>query len=332
MTYGPLWALISGMLVLISGGNVLVAAIFFKLLLVSSWIGSLWLIWRMLSEYSPFRQCVALAIFGWLPFSVIEIASEGHNDILMVFLLLLWLFLLERGRTTEATLALAASALVKYITAPLFLAEILYLLYSHRLSLKRLFLLVITSGILMVLVFGVFFHSWDFFASTSSMRDWHFFTPQDAVVTFSQVVHLPLWLKFLPQLIFIAVFVYVTRNYMRFHTIENFRMLVLTIISTILFSFVGHVWPWFLSWVIPMAALMPESKLSRWNIGAALAFPFATLTLQFVHLSPFVRWGVTGLLVYIFALFWLLPLTRNWFGDKQSGLAEIKINDSPAVT
>jgi hypothetical protein len=58
-------------------------------------------------------------------------------------------------------------------------------------------------------------------------------------------------------------------------------------------------------WVLPFAALAPRALLSRWNIGVALAFPLIMLVVQ-LDLPEFHRWGVTGLIIYAFAVVWLL--------------------------
>lgn len=317
MTYGPLWALISTVIVLVSGSNELIAAILFKLLLVGAWIGSLYLIWQLLSRTPLPQQCVGLAIFGWLPLSVTEIPAEGHNDILMVFFMLLWLYKLERNEITGATLALAASALIKYTTAPLFLVEILYLFYNRKLAFKSYLIPFLSAGLLIIAVFAIFYRSSEFFASTSAMRNWHFFTPQDAVATISNFLKLPGGLKYLPQSIFLLVSIYCIFKYIRFQSTENFRRVVLAVMTAILYSILGHVWTWFLLWVIPLAALLPGSALSRWNLGVAIIFPLAILILQFTQLPPFVLWNVTGMLIYGFATLWLLPFSRRWFSQKE---------------
>jgi alpha-1,6-mannosyltransferase len=319
MTYGPLWALISEVVVFLSGGsNTLVAAILFKLLLAGAWIGSLYLVWKLLNRYSLPAQCIGLIIFGWLPLSITEIAAEGHNDIAMVFFMLLWLYKLESHKTTQATLALAAAALIKYTTAPLFLVEILYLFYSGKKPLKDYLISFLSAGLLITAVFAIFYRSPDFFASTSEMRNWQFFTPQEAAATVSRLLRIPLEVKYLPPIIFLITPFYCIFKYTKFQTTENFRRVVLAVMTAILFSLLGHVWTWFLLWVIPLSALLPGSALSRWNIGAAVVFPLAIQILQFTQFPSFILWNLTGLLIYSFAALWLLPVTRHWLSTKEN--------------
>jgi len=304
MTYGPLWALISGIVAWISGSNVLAAAVLFKLLLAGALVGSLILIWELLDDYAVYYRCLGVALFGWLPLTLTEFAADGHNDIVMVFFLLLWLYLLRKGRMTAASVALAASVLIKYVTAPLFLLEILYFYYSLRRPLRTIVLPLAASGALMVAVTGLFFRSTEFFEAASTMRSWHFFTPQEAIALVCRWIGLSGRLKYLPMLVFPLTSVYEGVRYFKLRTDDSFRLLVLAVMATILFTAPGHIFPWYLLWVTPLCALLPSQPLSRWVIGAALAFPFALLPLQFSSLSGLMRWELPGLLIFVFAFVW----------------------------
>lgn len=310
MTYGPLWALISGAIAFIAGGNVLVEAVLFKLLIASALIGSIYLIWKLLEGYSLFHQCLGLVIAGWMPVAMTEIAGDGHNDIVMVFLLLLWLYFLRRGEVMAATLALAASALVKYVTAPLFLLEILYVYFSLRRPFRTFFAPLLAAAGLMLFVFGIFYRSPDFFSAASAMRDWHFFTPRDAVASVSGLMGVSRRLQYIPQAIFVLFALYGIFRYVKERTNDAFHLSVLAVLSAILYTALGHIWPWFMLWVLPLSALVPGSALSRWNIGVALAFPFALIALQFTDRSGFWRWDVPGICVFAFALLWLAASTQ----------------------
>ena len=62
---------------------------------------------------------------GWLPFILHMAVAEGHNDIVMVMFLVCWLWLVAEQRHLLSPVALAAATLIKYITAPLALLEVL---------------------------------------------------------------------------------------------------------------------------------------------------------------------------------------------------------------
>ncbi len=132
MTYGPLWAIISGAVMVLTGSNFHISALVFKLILAGAWIGSLRLIWLLLRERSLWFQSVGLLIFGWMPVSVMSTSADGHNDAAMIVFVLLWLYWLKEDKRYLGSLSLAASVLVKYVTAPLFLLDFLHYYYSQR--------------------------------------------------------------------------------------------------------------------------------------------------------------------------------------------------------
>ena len=77
---------------------------------------------------------MALLIVGWLPLGVHSTVAEGHNDAVMIALALVWA-LGMRSRQWAGPLALAASALCKYVTAPLAIVDALYHLRKRTMPL-----------------------------------------------------------------------------------------------------------------------------------------------------------------------------------------------------
>jgi hypothetical protein len=56
-----------------------------------------------------------VCLFAWNPLVIYETVGNGHNDIVMVFFVVLAMFALTRRRFTSAALALTAGGLVKFI-------------------------------------------------------------------------------------------------------------------------------------------------------------------------------------------------------------------------
>ncbi len=113
MVYGPFLALMLGGTMELVGGSIWAGAFLYKLLLLCGWIGSLWIIFHLLKSHSAHTQCVGILIWGWLPIGVTQIIAEGHNDILMVFFMLFWLYGLNENWNFRPRLALVGSILVK---------------------------------------------------------------------------------------------------------------------------------------------------------------------------------------------------------------------------
>src|SRR6266571_2567709 len=82
----------------------------------------------------PRHQAAAAVCFGWNPLVIWEIGGNGHNDIVMMFFVLLAILLLLSKRWPLAFPALACSVLVKYASAILFPILVLWVLrrYGRR--------------------------------------------------------------------------------------------------------------------------------------------------------------------------------------------------------
>jgi hypothetical protein len=321
MTYGPLWAVVSGVVMGLVGERVWLAAALFKALLAGAWIACLRLIWLSLRDRSAWSQCAGLAIFGWVPLSVTQTVAEGHNDVFLVLFLCLWLYALERSRPVWASLSLAASVLVKYVSAPLFLLDLLHLRHSRKKRLADYLLPLAAAAALLSLTFGLFLRSPEFFTPAVSMQDWRFYTLSDAVIGLGKLAGItdfnafpgPLFvaLALLARALFPFLAVYTLVRYMRWPTAERFRETVLALMAAILFGVLGHLWPWFLLWALGAAAMVPGSPLTRWVVGVALAAPFPILAWTvFPEADPFT---VPTVALYAFALLWFGFAPRGWW-------------------
>ena len=98
-----------------------------RALFVALNMGSVALIWALLSVLAPRRQLVGAIAYGWNP--VVFLVGVEHNDVTMLFFALLGLWLHTRRRSSFAVGALVISALVKYYTLPLLIG---YLLWQWR--------------------------------------------------------------------------------------------------------------------------------------------------------------------------------------------------------
>ena len=312
MTYGPLWAVVAGIVMWLAGQHVLLATGLFKLLLAGAWVASLRVIWLLLQGRSLWHQCAGIGIFGWLPLSLNQTVADGHNDVFMGLFLLLWLYGLERKKTVWASLSLAASALIKYVTAPLFLLDLLHLKYSKGRRLLEYFPQIMAASVLMAVTLGLFYRSPDFFTPTVSMGSWHFCSPSDSINALGRLIGVNL--KFLGsgvRAFFFLLPVYFIMRYTKQPSPEEFHEAVLAIISGMLFSVVGHVWPWFLLWVLGLIALIPGTALARWGLGVALVMPFPFLVWTiFPFRDSFI---IPSLLLFPLVVLWFVFAPSRWF-------------------
>ena len=318
-TYGPLWLHLSWFVSRVTLGSVLWGSILFKALLVAAWIGTLLLIDQLLRSAPMVRRCMALVVVGWLPLGVVQTVGDGHNDIFMVAAILGWVLLLERGRVMAASISLALSFLVKYVSAPLFLLDLLHQPDGkgpHRSlaeRIRRYLPRALVVALLGVLAFAPVFRGLDFFRSTGEVRAGFFYLPADAVQAIGTMAGLNLFpLAVAVQAIFPLVTLWTIWRYHLAPSREHFRLAVAGIMLSVLFVAAGHVWPWYVIWLLAVAALVPSSTTFVWATGVALGAPVILLPwTAFPLASEFLRYQVPSLFVYASALVWTIWLGRS---------------------
>ena len=129
--YGPVWELLSLGLFRLMGGNYLTHLFALKMGSALAYLGSTGIIYIILRRIRPGWALQGMAFFAWNPLVLLESVQNAHNDIWMVFFLLIaiwaYLQLIEQPRHGTALIfiaAFSASILVKFITLlvlPIFL-------------------------------------------------------------------------------------------------------------------------------------------------------------------------------------------------------------------
>lgn len=115
--YGPLWTLLSHGLTLAVealGGGLWRYMLAYKLVMLAAHLLNSLLIWSILGAWKPWQQGWGTLIYAWNPVALIEFAGSGHNDVLMIGLILLAVFLAQRARWRAAVAALTGAALIKW--------------------------------------------------------------------------------------------------------------------------------------------------------------------------------------------------------------------------
>lgn len=110
--YGPLWLDVSRLAVRVSGRNVVAGVLFLKLFNAATVVGSSALLARLV----PGRRALAVVFFGWNPLVQLELVGNGHNDALMIFLLLAAVTFSRGRHRAMGAVALTGSILTKYLT------------------------------------------------------------------------------------------------------------------------------------------------------------------------------------------------------------------------
>lgn len=123
--YGPVWVLLSALGTL--GSHDGVAGLFYlKSLAVVAYLAAVWLLERILRQVRPGSADEALYLFAWNPLVLLMAIGDGHNDIVMMAMILLAIWLLLREKWTLALAILGLSAWVKVVSLVLFPLFVLY--------------------------------------------------------------------------------------------------------------------------------------------------------------------------------------------------------------
>lgn len=116
--YGPLWTLFSQVVVAGQDRSPLELILRFKVIAFACTLLDGWLIYSFVRQRWPEQAGWCYLAFAWNPMVLIEGIVIGHNDVLILAVMLGSAFLLMRSRPLLTTVGLAASALIKYSTLP----------------------------------------------------------------------------------------------------------------------------------------------------------------------------------------------------------------------
>ena len=275
MSYGPLWAVLSAVVTLLAGDSTLAIGVLFKVLLAIAWLASLWLVERITRGLDARERSLSVGMFGWTPAGVSQSLAEGHNDIALVALLLLWLHLMLRGNWV-APLALAASALCKYVSAPLMLVDAIYAVRRRNVSIPQFLARYALPGFLVFGTLSLFYRSTAFFDGLKVVSEWQFLRPSEAFMAIEHLTGLPM---LVPRKAAMAFFVLLAIYWLAVcywsPTNRVIQKTAIAVMVAVLFAGVSHVWPWYVIWALALAVLVPGWWLSRFVFGLSLLMPFA---------------------------------------------------------
>ncbi len=123
--YGPLWLLITLPLSYLGYGKFVLTLVFFKLFFVIFHLGNTYIIYKLLTRINPKYSLYGVVFYALNPLVIFESLVSPHNDVVMLFFLLLTIYLVVAKRNRLlAIISLLFSGAVKFTTLvllPLFL-------------------------------------------------------------------------------------------------------------------------------------------------------------------------------------------------------------------
>lgn len=134
--YGPFWVLITGIPYFLGVGNFIITLFVFKLFVITFYLATIFLVWKIS------KNIISVILFAFNPLIIIETLISGHNDIVMIFFVLLSFFLLMTKKMGWAVFFFVLSILIKYTTLiliPVFLFAIWKIIKKQEINWNTLF-------------------------------------------------------------------------------------------------------------------------------------------------------------------------------------------------
>jgi hypothetical protein len=144
--YTPLWILLTLPAYLLGFGYFLTIMWNIKILVAVSYIIAIIYIGKILAKLQPGRQLMGMAIFALNPLIIFETLVSGHNDMVMMALVMIAYYLYLQKKRWAAWFALSLSVAAKLMT--IFLVPVFFVGWQRKLALWAMiigFLLVATQ-------------------------------------------------------------------------------------------------------------------------------------------------------------------------------------------
>ncbi|WP_287155045.1 polyprenol phosphomannose-dependent alpha 1,6 mannosyltransferase MptB [Candidatus Solincola tengchongensis] len=295
VVYGPLFTLLSMLLMRLSGNQITLGVYLFKSTAALFNLACVLLIWYILGKYSPRRRAFGTMLYAWNPLLLIHSTGGAHNDVIMAALALAALALLMQGRRRFGFFLLCLSFMIKYITLILMAAYLVYL-FRKRENIRGWLRDVCVLALIFLAVFAAFYAPfWQGLRTLSpilenlKLRNYNLPAGWLLAATgglLGLVLRLNMRVAFsvasvLCSLFLNAVFLVAFAHFSRRCRSERdfpecWFLVTLAFILTRTYFL-----SWYLFWVFPFLCLRRWDGLSRFTLTAG------TLTLYFADLMPY---------------------------------------------
>ncbi len=315
--YGLLWQLVAS-LVAVANLGLAGQLLLFKLVAGASLLATTVLVGRALRMAAPGLEAIGMAAFAWNPLVLLELAGNGHNDALMLWLVAAALACAAAGRRPLLTLALLMGAALVKPVALLLAAPLLVLLLARCPATCRVTLLLralAVAGPLLALALlpvalggasgGMAAESTLVLFSTPRLL---FLAARWAAVPIAQST--VLWLA---SLLFLALYargVARSRDYPSLLRESRRALLGFVLLASSEFQ------PWYLSWALLPAALAPRP--AAWTLPASAGCLLSYVV--FFWLRFWIHWDQFGVVLAASAVTGA-GLLAGWLWDRQKALS-----------
>jgi hypothetical protein len=261
--YGPLWETLAGITAWLAGDGIITNILAFKILPGIFHLTSIAVVVSFLRRIEPGRALSGALLLGWNPVVLYETWGNGHNDIAMIFWVLLAALLISQKQYSLGTLSLVAGALIKFIPVLLIPAAMLIGYHSLENLKSRFWFIVKTSLAAAFLIMIAYVPFWNGMATFSMGRRMQMFTTSIPAVMYRILKPALGWseaarLVSLGALGLLAIFMLIqTFRAQKQESTKDFLQTAFNILA--FYLLVTCLWfqPWYGIWLISLAPLLP---------------------------------------------------------------------------
>lgn len=301
VVYGPVWELICKTFATISMGNINFALFIFKLFAVCVHILNTYLIYKIC------KKKIFSVIYGLNPFILIEAIANVHNDIYVVFFVLLCLYFLIRKKNLLLSIfMLALATCIKYFTILLLPFIIIYYFRKEK-RLGVRFLNCVKYGLLFIIFVSIpyLIYVQDFGVLGGIFDQQAKYTKSlQTVLLLHNFPNMEMLQKILMSCFFIICVVIcinaITRRNITLQYLMRRYNILLFIFTAIL---IANFQPWYLMWLFP-TIMWQNSSTIKTIVGITITSQIANCTFlwhgeNYMYSQQFVLIMIVGILISI---------------------------------
>jgi hypothetical protein len=281
-SYGPGWYLLAAIPAKLAGDGLVRNVVAQKLLVSSFLVGTLILVHLIVRQIRPQSATAAIVLLGWSPLALWEIAGNGHNDIVMMFFAVAALWAVVSGRWQLAFPFLALAVSVKFmmlLLGPLLLVWLL--LRRPRVPLGQLVASMAVAGGILLLIYAPFLLASPTFANTTALEKRFISSPASLAIAFIMQYTSLDRAENLGRALALTVYGvgYLAVLWRCRGTFDRLVHAAFWATFLTLALPTWWFWPWYLVWLLPIAALTAGRKPA----SVALIFGSSALLVYAVY-------------------------------------------------
>jgi alpha-1,6-mannosyltransferase len=327
MPYGPVMLPVFIVAGWVSAYSVLGAVFTLKLIWLATHIANCFLIYRILQSWrsdSAFGPAFGLFLYGLNPLALLELVANGHNDGLLIFFCLSAIYALQRRWHGLALWLALLSALVKLPGVFILLSVAVYLVWRREWRGLKLGLLGSAASLLVLKV--TLFPTRESLLSMANTGDYSQNSLHHLLIGAVQEIGWCLGITIdydtiylADRRLFSALFMgFCLWRWSRLRSLSGLTRELAYIFSALLIGLAAWFFPWYVTWLLPLAALTDSARL-RWAI---VAFSWTSLALYafpgFIVTEAPLNWLWAALRIAVAHIPPLVLLIRAFHsGDKQ---------------